>query len=158
MSVSKPAICFWKRVISIKWMNKLLIQNINLTGHRKSACYLQPLVFLEICVIAPFWHWRIQVFPKGCWHHDLKAFCEIGYKSVLLNITENLKQRWLAYYLSLLFTHLVEGPWRTGGWNSWEIVFWWHNFLDFTWLYMITFICFLYSAKEGIVAEISKVS
>ena len=30
-------------------------------------------------------------FPKGCCHHDLKAFCEIGYKSVLLNIIENMK-------------------------------------------------------------------
>ena len=74
MSVSKPSICFWKWVISIKWRNKLLIHNINLTGHRKSACCLQLLVFLEIWVIAPFWHWRTQVFPKGCCHHDLKAF------------------------------------------------------------------------------------
>ena len=74
MSVSKPSICFWKQVISIKWRNKLLIHNINLTGHRKSACCLQLLVFLEIWVIAPFWHWRTQVFPKGCCHHDLKAF------------------------------------------------------------------------------------
>ena len=74
MSVSKPSICFWKRVISIKWRNKLLIHNINLTGHRKSACCLQLLVFLEIWVIAPFWHWRTQVFPKGCCHHYIKAF------------------------------------------------------------------------------------
>ena len=91
MSVSKPSICFWKWVISIKWRNKLLIHNINLTGHRKSACCLQLLVFLEIWVIAPFWHWRTQVFPKGCCHHDLKVLCEIGYKSVLLNIIENMK-------------------------------------------------------------------
>ena len=27
----------------------------------------------------------------GCCHHDLKAFCETGYNSVLLNITENVK-------------------------------------------------------------------
>ena len=74
MSVSKPSKYFWKRVISIRWRNKLLIHNINLTGHRKSACCLQLLVFLEIWVIAPFWHWRTQVFPKGCCHHDLKAF------------------------------------------------------------------------------------
>ena len=118
MSVSKPSICFWKRVISIKWRNKLLIHNINLAGHRKSACCLQLLVFLEIWVIAPFWHWRTQAFPKGCCHHDLKAFCEIWYKSVLLNIIENMKKRWLVYYLSLLFTHLVKGRWRTGGWNQ----------------------------------------
>ena len=32
-----------------------------------------------------------HIFPKGCCHHDLKAFCEIGYKSVLLNIIENMK-------------------------------------------------------------------
>ena len=37
MSVSKPSICFLKWVISVKWRNKLLIHNINLTGHRKSA-------------------------------------------------------------------------------------------------------------------------
>ena len=91
MSVSKPSICFWKQVISIKWSNKLLIHNINLTGHRKSACFLQLLVFLEIQVIALFWHWRTQVFPKGCCHHDLKALCETGYKSVFSNITENMK-------------------------------------------------------------------
>ena len=30
--------------------------------------------FLEIWVIVPFWHWRIQVFPKGCCQHDPKAF------------------------------------------------------------------------------------
>ena len=74
MSVGKPSICFWKWIISIKWRNKLLIHNINLIGHRKSACCIQLLVFLEIWVIAPFWHWRTQVFPKGCCHHDLKAF------------------------------------------------------------------------------------
>ena len=88
MSVSKPSICFWKLVISIKWRNKLLIHKINLTGHRKTACWLQLLLFLEIWVIAPFWHWRSQDLPKGCCHHDLKAFCETGYNSVVLNITE----------------------------------------------------------------------
>ena len=111
MSVSKPSICwllvgYWKWAISIKWRNKLLIHNINLTGHRKSACCLQLLVFLKIWVIAPFWHWRTQDFSKGCSHHDFIAFCEIGYKSVLLNIIKNIKWRWLVYYLSLLFTHL----------------------------------------------------
>ena len=91
MSVSKPSICFWKWVISIKWRNKLLIHNINLTGHRKSACCLQLLVFLEIWVIASIWHCKAQVFPKGCCHHDLKAFCETGYKSLLLNIIKKYK-------------------------------------------------------------------
>ena len=70
MSVSKPSICFWKWVISIKWRNKLLIHNINLTCHRKSACCLQLFVFMETWVIAPFWHWRTQVFPKGCCYDD----------------------------------------------------------------------------------------
>ena len=118
ISVSKSSICFWKSVISVKRRNKLIIHNIKLTGHRKSACCLQLLVFLEIWVIAPFWHWRTQVFPKGSCHHDLKAFCEIGYNSVLLNIIDNMKQRWLVYYLSLLFTHLVKRSWRTGGWSQ----------------------------------------
>ena len=60
----------------MKWMNKLLIHSINLAGHRKSACCLQVL---EIRVIAPLRHWRSQVFPQGCCHHDLKVFCETGY-------------------------------------------------------------------------------
>ena len=84
MSVSKPSICFWKCVIAVKWRNKLLIHNINLTGHRKSACCLQLLVFLEIWVIAPFWHWRTQVFPKGCCHHDLKRFVKLSMKVYFL--------------------------------------------------------------------------
>ena len=91
MFVSKPSICYWKRAISIKWRKKLLIHNINLTGNRKSAYCLQLLVFLKIWVIAPFWHWRTQVFSKSCCHHDLKAFCEIGYKNELLNIIKNMK-------------------------------------------------------------------
>ena len=91
MPVRKPSICFWKWVISIKWGNKLVIHNINLAGHRNSACCLQLLGFLEIWVNALFWHWKTQNFPKGCCHHDLKAFCETGYKSVLLNIIENMK-------------------------------------------------------------------
>ena len=65
MSVSKQSICFCKWVILIKCRNKLFIHNINLTGHRKRACCLQLLVFLEVWVIAQFWHWRTQVFPKG---------------------------------------------------------------------------------------------
>ena len=118
MSVSKPSICFWKQVISIKWRNKLLIHNINLTGHRKSACCLRLLVFLEIWVIAQCWYWRSQSFLKGYCHHDLKAFCETGYNSVLLNIIENMKYRWFVYHLSLLFTNHVQEPWRKGVWNQ----------------------------------------
>ena len=108
MSVSKPSICFWKQLISIKWRrNKLLIHNINLAGHRKSPYCLRLLVFLKIWVIAPFWHWRSQDFPKGCCHHDLEEFCKTGFKNVLLNIIENMKWRWVKYYLRLLFTYLV---------------------------------------------------
>ena len=88
MCVSKP---------SIKWRNKLLIHDINLTGHRKSACCLQLLVFLEIWVLAPFWHWKSQVFPKSCCHHDLKVFYETGYISVLLNIIENMDDSYIIY-------------------------------------------------------------
>ena len=64
----------------------MCIYNINLTGHKKSACCLWLLVFMEICVIAPFWHWGSQDFPKRCRHQDFKALSETGYKSVLLNI------------------------------------------------------------------------
>ena len=107
MSVSKPWICFWKRVISIKWRNKLLIHSIDLTGHRKSACCLQLLVFLEIWVLAPFWHRRTEVFPKGGCHHDLKDFCQIGYKSVLFNVKENTKSIWVVYYFIILFCSYI---------------------------------------------------
>ena len=84
------------------------------------------------------WPWRIQVFSKGCCHDDLKAFCEIVYKSVLLSIIENMKQRWLVYYLKLMFTHLLKEPWRTGGWNQKQL----GNRLlvtRFFWLYMIIY-------------------
>ena len=44
MSVTKPSTRFWKRLISTKWRNKLLIHNINLAVHRKSECRLRLLV------------------------------------------------------------------------------------------------------------------
>ena len=84
------------------------------------------------------WPLRTQVFSKGCCPGDLKAFCEIVYKSVLLNIIENMKQRWLVYYLKLMFTHLLKEPWRTGGWNQKQL----GNRLlvtRFFWLYMIIY-------------------
>ena len=109
MSVSKPSMCFWKWFILIKWRNKLLIDNINLTGHRKSACCLQVLVFLEIWVIAPYLHCRTQVFPKPCCHHD-QRFVKLGIKVYFFEYYRNKKQRWLVYYLSLSFSHLVKGP------------------------------------------------
>ena len=61
----------------------MLIHNINLTCRRKSACCSQLLIFRETCVIAPFCHWKSQVFPKGYCHHDLKAFCESGHNNLL---------------------------------------------------------------------------
>ena len=78
-------------LINLIYYHKLLIHNINLTGHRRSAFCLQLLVFLEIWVSGSFWHWRSQVFPKGYCHHDLKTFCETGYNSVLLNTIKNMK-------------------------------------------------------------------
>ena len=75
----------------------LNIHNINLTGHRKIACFLRLLVFLEIWVIAPFWHWRFQDFSKGCCHHDLKAFSETGYNSVLLIIGTSFIKIWYSH-------------------------------------------------------------
>ena len=95
--------CFWKRVFSVKWRSKLLIHNIYLTGHRKSACCPRLFVFMETWVITLFWHWRSQVFSMGYLHHDLKAFCESGHNNFIKNIIENMKWRWLVYYLSLLF-------------------------------------------------------
>ena len=112
MSVSKPSICFSKRVISAKWRNKLLIHNINLTVHRKSAYCLRLLIFLETWVITPLWHWRYQVFPKCHCHHHLKAFYECGHNNLFKNIIENMKRRWLVTHPSY-----VKGSWNTGWWN-----------------------------------------
>ena len=112
MSVSKASICFSKLVISAKWSNKLLIYNINLKIHRKSACCLRLLVFLETWVITPFWHWRF--IPNGRCLYDLQAFCEPGHNNLFKNTIENMKYRWVVYYLSLLFTYLMKRPWSTG--------------------------------------------
>ena len=51
---------------------------------------------------------EVPGFPKGRCHHDLKAFCESGRNNLFKSIIENIKYRWLVYYLSLLFTHLYE--------------------------------------------------
>ena len=99
VSVSKPSICFGKQVLSVKWRNKLVIHNINLTGHTKSACCLRLLVFLEILVITPFQDWWSKDLPKGCCQHNLKAFWGTGYKSALLNIIENMNTRILFEYI-----------------------------------------------------------
>ena len=80
----------------------MLIHNINLIGHRKSAYCPRLLVFMKICIIVPLWHLSSQVFSKGCCHHDLNTFCETGCNNVLLNNIENMKLRWVVYHLSLL--------------------------------------------------------
>ena len=80
MSVSKPSKYFWKRVISIRWRNKLLIHKINLTCHRKSACCLQLLVFLEI---ESSFHLGIggpRYFPKVAATMISKRFVILGIK------------------------------------------------------------------------------
>ena len=43
----------------------------------------------------------------------------------------------LLVYLPILWMDLEE--WESEIKDSWEIVFWWHDFLNFTWLYIITF-------------------
>ena len=161
MSVSKPSICFWKWVISIKWRNKLLIHNINLTGHRKSACCLQLLVFLKIWVITPFWHWRTQVFPKDCCQHDLKAFLW----NWVQKCTFEFYRKYEVKMTRILFTFIIypscERALKNGKVKSnivrkssfGDMIFLISH--DYIWLF---FICFLYRAKEGIVVEISKVS
>ena len=44
-----------------------------------------------------------------------------------------MKKRWLVFYLSLLFTHLVKGPWRMGGWNQKQL----GNRLLVTWVFRL---------------------
>ena len=157
MSLSKPSICFWKWFISNKGRNKLLIHNINLTGHRNSACCLQLLVFLEIWIIAPFWYWRTQVFPKGCCHHDRKVFlwnfawkCTFEcYRKYEVKMTRILLK--FIIYSSCdraLKNERVKS--KMIGKSSFGDM----TFFDFTWLCMITFHLFSSCAKEGIAFEI----
>ena len=80
MSAPKPSICFWKRVISIKWRNKLLIHSMNLTGYRKSACCLRLLVLLEIWVIALFSIGGLKFFPRVAATMVSKRFVKLGIK------------------------------------------------------------------------------
>ena len=47
-----------------------------------------------------------------------------------------MKKRWLVFYLSLLFTHLVKGPWRMGGWNQKQL----GNRLLVTWVFWLPII------------------
>ena len=61
------------------------------------------------------------------------------------------------YYLLILWKglHQHEGEIK----NCLEIVFWWNDFFDYTWLYMFTFHPFsVLCQKEGIAVEISKFS
>ena len=113
MFVSKPSICFWKWVISNKWRNKLLIHIISLTGHRKSASCLQLLVSaledpgFSQRLLPP---WSQSVFVKL----RMKVYFWMFWK-----IWNKIWKIWrLVFYLSLLFTHLVKGSWRTRGRNQ----------------------------------------
>ena len=51
-----------------------------------------------------------RFFPRVAATMTSKRLCEVGFKSVLLNVIENMKYRWLVFYLSLIFTDLVKGP------------------------------------------------
>ena len=83
MSVSKPSICFGKRVIWIEWRNKLFIHNINLTSHRKSACCLQLLVFLEYESLLRFGIGGPKFFPRVAATMISKRFVKLGIKVYL---------------------------------------------------------------------------
>ena len=91
MSVIKPSMPFKTGYFSQVEEQVVYSKHINLTVYRKNACCLRLLVFLETWVVAPFWHWRSLVFPKGRCHHDLKAFCESGHNNLFKNIIENMK-------------------------------------------------------------------
>ena len=78
MFVSNPSICFWKRFISTKWRNKLLIHNVNLTGHRKSACFLQLLVFLQIESLLRFGIGSPRFFSRVAGTMISKRFVKLG--------------------------------------------------------------------------------
>ena len=101
-----------------------------------------------------------RFFPMVAITMISKRFYEVWYKSVLLSVIENMKQRWLVFCLSLLFTQIVKGPWRSGSWNQKKLrnrllVIFFLTLHDYIWL---LFICFLYCTKEGVVVKISKVS
>ena len=143
---------FLKTVISIKWRNNLLIHNINLTGHRKSVCCLQLFVFLEIWVFVPFWHWRTQAFPKGCCQHDLKAFCEIGYKKYTFEYYRKFEVKMTGMLFKFITYPSCERALKNGRVKSKivrkssfsDLVFYY-----FTWLYMITFHLFSVLCQRG---------
>ena len=128
----------------------MLIHNINLIGHRKSACCLQHLVFLEIWVIALFWYWRTQVFPSGCCHHALKAFECYGKYEV--KVTRILFKFIYPSCKKALKSERMKSK-IVGKLSFGDFIFLTSH--DYIWLLSI---CFLYCAKEGIVVEISEVS
>ena len=98
MSVIKPSICFSKRVISAKWRNKLLIQNINLTVYRKNACCLGLLVFLETWVIVPFWH------CGGPWFFQRVVATMVSKQFVNLDIIIYLRLVSIIFYQIFIFS------------------------------------------------------
>ena len=78
MSVSKPSICFWKRSFWLTWGTSCLFTtSIWQVLERLHVVYGSWFSWRH--EFAPFLHWRSQIFSKGCYHHDLKAFCETGY-------------------------------------------------------------------------------
>ena len=139
----------------------MLIHKINLTGHRKSACCLQLLVFLGIWVIAPFWHWRTQVFPRGCCHHDLKAFLWNWVWKCFFVCYRKYEVKMTRILLKFIIYPSCERDLKNGRVKLKilrKLSFGDMTFLtshDYIWLF---FICFLCCAKEGIIVEISKVS
>ena len=76
MSVSKPSICFWKRVISVKWMNKLLIHNINLTTWLHVV--YSPWFSLRYETLLPFGIGGPRFFPRAAATMISKRFVKLG--------------------------------------------------------------------------------
>ena len=111
MSVSKPSVCLWKRVISTNWKNKFLIHNII---WQKSAFCLRLLVFLETSL--RFGIGGPRFFPRVAATMISKRFVELGIIVFTLECYRKYEVKKIRI-LSLLFKHLVKGPWRTGEWN-----------------------------------------
>ena len=116
MSVSKPSICFWKRIISVKWRNKLLVPTL----------IWQVIEGVRV-VYSSWFSWRYdsllrfgiggpRSFPRLATTMISKRFVKLG-KRVYFWILQKIWRKWFVCYLSLLFTHLVKEPWRTGAWN-----------------------------------------
>ena len=103
---------FENRLFSVKWTNKLLIHDINLTGHRKSTCCLRLLVFLQIESLLCFGIGGPRIFPRVPATMISKRFVKLGIivKFWILHKIWSKDDSYIieVYYLPILWKGLEE--------------------------------------------------